>query len=204
MPDRCRCGCPLAPPCPELVEGPCPEPVEGCSFTTNCVADTPARTTFFASTSYPDTARLPSACFRPSNGRPASSMAPITMSPAMPEKQSKYRILLTGSEVSVFFEAVVLRVAENHVIDHVDAQQDPRRLHPARQLHIVWAWCRIAGRVIVEDDDGRRTADRGFAVDVARLDNGRVQRPDRNNRRSENPMLGVEQDHAELLDRAAP
>ena len=40
-------------------------------------------------------------------------------------------------EVTRLLQAAVPHVAENDVIDHVDAHQDPRRHQPPRQLHIV-------------------------------------------------------------------
>src|SRR5262249_42637636 len=58
--------------------------------TVNFVADTPARSTRSARMSYPGIARLPKARFRSSYGRPTSRKAPSTMSPEIPEKQSKY------------------------------------------------------------------------------------------------------------------
>ena len=60
------------------------------SCTSNLVADRPQRSTVRALMSKPDTARLPSARFSSSNGRPASRQAPSTMSPEIPEKQSRY------------------------------------------------------------------------------------------------------------------
>jgi hypothetical protein len=58
----------------------------------NLVAETPALNTFVEVTSKGETARLPSARFRSSKGKPASRSAPRTMSPEIPEKQSKYKI----------------------------------------------------------------------------------------------------------------
>ncbi len=59
------------------------------SWTMNFVAETPARSTRAALTSKPETERLPRAFFNSSSGKPASRNAPSTMSPEIPEKQSK-------------------------------------------------------------------------------------------------------------------
>ena len=56
----------------------------------------------------------------------------------------------------------------------------------------------------MEDDDGGGAAERRFTKDVARLDDRRVQRADRQQRRSQHAMLPVEQHHAEMLDGPRP
>ena len=79
MPGRWRCGW--------------PSPPRGTSVTVNFVAPTPDRVTGSAETAHSSPrARLPRASRRRSKGRPASSRAPMTMSPDAPEKQSRYRI----------------------------------------------------------------------------------------------------------------
>ena len=48
----------------------------------------------------------------------------------------------------------------------------------------------------------RRTSARRLAKDLARMDDAGVERPDRQHRRPEHAVLGVEQHDAEVLDRA--
>ncbi len=75
IPERWRCGWP---------------PPPAVSVTVNFVAPTPDRLTGSAETVHSSPrARLPNASWRRSKGRPASSRAPITMSPDAPEKQSR-------------------------------------------------------------------------------------------------------------------
>src|SRR5687768_15198767 len=109
--------------------------------------------------SNPEMARLPSARFNSSSGKPASSSAPSTMSPEMPEKQSKYRMrdisvrpsAARALQLTQFLEAAVARVAEHDVIHQVDSHQRSGRRQPPGQLHIVGAGAGIPRRLIMED-----------------------------------------------------
>jgi hypothetical protein len=56
--------------------------------------------------------------------------------------------------------------------------------------------------MIVEGNDGRGAGEDGFAKDIARLDDGAVQRPGGDNRGSEDAVLGIEEDDPELFGRS--
>ena len=101
-------------------------------------------------------------------------------------------------------EAAVPRVAEHDVVHHLDAHQ---RRPPPRSRRVSSTssglGVGIARGMVVKHDDGRRAAERRFAKHFARLTTVRVQRADRQHRRPQHAMLGVEQHDAELLDRRA-
>ena len=56
--------------------------------------------------------------------------------------------------------------------------------------------------MVVEQDDRRGAGSRRLAENLARVDDARVERADRNDDRPQDAVLRVEQDGAELLDRA--
>ena len=60
-----------------------------------------------------------------------------------------------------------MRIRKDDMIDDVDAEHLPGGDEPSREFQIVFARSRIAGRVIVEQHDGRRAADRGFPNSAA-------------------------------------
>ena len=90
------------------------------------------------------------------------------------------------------------------MVHHVDAHERAGRRQPAGQLPVLGARGRIARGVRVKDHDRRRRAEDRLAKDVTRLDDRRVQRADRHDRRSEDAVLGVEQHDPELFDRPRP
>ena len=74
--------------------------------------------------------------------------------------------------------------------------------HEARgEAHVVGARRGVAGRVIMEQNHARRTGDGRLAEDLARMDGGRVDGADRQQRRADHAAADVEQDQAEVLDR---
>ena len=87
------------------------------------------------------------------------------------------------------------------MVDDVDAHNLPRLYQPPRQIHIVAARLWIARRVVVEQDDGSCGGGRGFAEDLPRVRRTRVERSDRDNRRSNQTVFRVEHHQAKLFDR---
>ena len=139
-------------------------------------------------------ARLPSARRTSSSGTPASMSAPRIMSPAAPEKQSKYRTVKIVPSYAVVASRVqsrlgiapassereVARVRQDDVIDDVDAH-DVAGARPCDVVsdQIVGAGRRIARRVIVEEHDGGGRRRGGLAKHLARVHDRRVERADR-------------------------
>src|SRR6266542_2417776 len=146
-------------------------------------------------------ARLPSAARSASAGNPRSISAPSTMSPDAPEKQSRYNILFSfPDQVYALAEARKGVLRYDEVIEDGNPHQVPRPDQPLRQRHVVFARRRIPRGMVVEQDDCRGAAGGRGAEDFARMDNARVQRPDRQASRPQHAMFRVEQQHAALLD----
>ena len=89
------------------------------------------------------------------SGSPRSSRAPSTMSPDAPEKQSKYAVFAT-SKPSLLAKTEIAPVSQNNVVEHVDPHQHSSGDQPLGQPRSSSARLWIAGRMIVEQHDGRR------------------------------------------------
>jgi len=77
-------------------------------------------------------------------------------------------------------KAVVSFVAEDDVIEHLDAKGFTRRLEFAGDFHIVLAGGDIAGGVVVGDDDGGGPVGDRIGKDLPRVNLGLVYQADRN------------------------
>ena len=107
------------------------------------------------------------------------------MSPDAPEKQSKYDRLRHAVQNPFSLRLQVARVGQDHVIEHVDPHQHAGRHQPLASAprHPRSARGSPDGMVVEQDD--RRGAGAGrLAEDLARVDDARVERPDRHDRSS--------------------
>ena len=81
---------------------------------------------------------------------------------------------------------------------------DPHQIAGAdqafRQDDVVFARRGIPRRVIVEEDDGRGAGAGGGPEDFTRMDDTGVERPDGEQRRARDPVLGVEQQQPKVFD----
>ena len=94
-----------------------------------------------------------------------------------------------------------MRIRKDDMIDHVDAQHASSRNQAPGQVEILAARRRIAGRVIVKQNERRRAGNRRLAKHVAWMRQAGIDRPHRNQLRADETMAGVEHHHAEALDR---
>ena len=66
-------------------------------------------------------------------------------------------------------EAVVLAVAEDHVVEDADAEEFAGVAQALRELDVLCARCRIPARMIVSQEDRRGVAGDGRLEDFARV-----------------------------------
>ncbi len=85
------------------------------------------------------------------------------------------------------------------MIHDVDPHQRAGRHQPRRQRDVVFAWRRVAGRMVVEQHDRGRAADDSLAVDGAGIRVACIEGPDRHQPGADDAMARVEQQHAEAL-----
>lgn len=90
------------------------------------------------------------------------------------------------------------------MVDDVDAHDQPHRRHPFGEVDVVRTGRRIAGRMIVKQDDRSRRRGNGLTEHLARVHDGGVERPDRDDSDPDQPVLRVEHHDAELFDGTRP
>jgi hypothetical protein len=86
------------------------------------------------------------------------------------------------------------------VIDHPDAHELASADEPAREHQVIRAWRWIAGWVIVKHDDGCSSRGGRLAKHLARMDETRVGRSDREHLRADQALTRVKEQDAKLLD----
>ena len=126
------------------------------------------------------------------------------MSPDAPEKQSKYSVFANLRTYPSLPEAVIPHVRQDHVIDHVDPHQHARRHQPpVSRRRRRSAPDRLRGDCETARAPPRRAAaasrntSRGCTMLASSVPIDSTMRP-------QHAVLRVEQQHAELLDRAVP
>ncbi len=72
-------------------------------------------------------------------------------------------------------------------------------MQPVGELPVLARWCWIAGRVIVKDDDRRRTKNGGFTIDFAGMGERAVQATVGDYFEAHQPIAAIEREHTEFL-----
>ena len=90
-------------------------------------------------------------------------------------------------------------MAEDHVVEHVDVQQLPRRHQRGRECDVVRAWRRVAAGVVVRDGDREGVMAHDLAEYLGHARGRGVHRPTVERGRRQQLLCGIEDEQPQLL-----
>ncbi len=88
---------------------------------------------------------------------------------------------------------------ENKVVSHADVEELRRVADLARERYVFFRWLRIAGWVIVEEDDAERVKIERQPYDVSCAHEGALQRTDEDFALLDDAIARVEEEHAQVF-----